>query len=80
MKFTILAVAVVFSLPMAASDANAHGCHRNSELGPAGWHRHVGRSCARVATSRPYSYGRRGDRCVERCSYIGPIKQCERVC
>jgi hypothetical protein len=26
-----------------------HGCHRSCELGPAGWHRHVGPYCARVA-------------------------------
>jgi hypothetical protein len=25
------------------------GCHRSCELGPAGWHRHVGPYCARVA-------------------------------
>jgi hypothetical protein len=25
-----------------------HGCHRSCELGPAGWHRHVGPYCARV--------------------------------
>jgi hypothetical protein len=26
-----------------------HACHRSCELGPAGWHRHVGPYCARVA-------------------------------
>ena len=26
-----------------------HGCHRSCEDGPAGWHRHVGPSCTRVA-------------------------------
>jgi hypothetical protein len=26
-----------------------HGCHRSCERGPAGWHRHVGPYCARVA-------------------------------
>jgi hypothetical protein len=26
-----------------------HGCHRSCELGPAGWHRHAGPLCARVA-------------------------------
>jgi hypothetical protein len=26
-----------------------HGCHRSCELGPAGWHRHVGAYCQRVA-------------------------------
>jgi hypothetical protein len=25
-----------------------HGCHRSCELGPAGWHRHVGPYCGRV--------------------------------
>jgi hypothetical protein len=27
----------------------AHACHRSCELGPAGWHRHVGPFCERVA-------------------------------
>lgn len=27
----------------------AHFCHRSCELGPAGWHRHVGAACIRVA-------------------------------
>jgi hypothetical protein len=26
-----------------------HGCHRSCEAGLAGWHRHVGPYCARVA-------------------------------
>jgi hypothetical protein len=26
-----------------------HGCHRSCELGPAGWHRHAGPYCARIA-------------------------------
>jgi hypothetical protein len=26
-----------------------HGCHRSCELGGAGWHRHAGPYCARVA-------------------------------
>jgi hypothetical protein len=26
-----------------------HGCHRRCELGPAGWHYHVGPWCRRVA-------------------------------
>jgi hypothetical protein len=26
-----------------------HGCHRSCELGPAGWHRHAGAYCRRVA-------------------------------
>jgi hypothetical protein len=26
-----------------------HACHRSCELGPAGWHRHVGARCVRVA-------------------------------
>jgi hypothetical protein len=26
-----------------------HACHRSCELGPAGWHRHVGAFCTRVA-------------------------------
>ena len=32
-----------------ASCVKTHGCHRSCELGPAGWHRHAGPYCARVA-------------------------------
>jgi hypothetical protein len=35
-----------------AADGLVHkvwGCHRSCELGPRGWHRHVGPYCARVA-------------------------------
>jgi hypothetical protein len=27
----------------------AHFCHRSCELGPYGWHRHVGFGCVRIA-------------------------------
>jgi hypothetical protein len=42
------------SIGAAASEAEAlvhktHGCHRSCELGPAGWHRHAGPYCVRVA-------------------------------
>jgi hypothetical protein len=42
------------SIGAAASEAEAlvhktHGCHRSCELGPAGWHRHAGHYCVRVA-------------------------------
>jgi hypothetical protein len=36
----------------AAADSLVHkvwGCHRSCELGPGGWHRHVGPYCVRVA-------------------------------
>jgi hypothetical protein len=35
-----------------AADSLLHktwGCHRSCEDGPAGWHRHVGPNCVRVA-------------------------------
>ena len=38
---------------IATGDASlvqkVHACHRSCELGPAGWHRHAGPYCARVA-------------------------------
>lgn len=55
-----------------------HGCHRGAQDGIGGWHRHVGPNCRRVESSPdwqdPYS------RCRTRCRYVGPIKQCRRVC
>ncbi len=88
MKTLLIAAAAMFALPLLAVDASAHGCHRSAELGPAGWHRHVGPRCARVALSAPnrgYRYGNRpysgrAARCVERCNYVGPFKQCRTVC
>ncbi len=82
MKTLLVAAATMFALPLLAVDASAHGCHRDTQLGPAGWHRHVGPNCRRVAMPAPYRgyrYGNRA-RCVERCNYIGPIKQCRTVC
>jgi len=54
-----------------------HGCHRDVQLGGAGWHYHVGPGCRRVAASprprhRPY--------CWQDCTYIGPIKTCKTRC
>jgi len=49
-----------------------HGCHRSCELGPAGWHRHVGPYCVRVAC---YPRARHPHRCfvdrfgVRRCRW-----------
>jgi hypothetical protein len=37
---------------VAANEGLVHkvwGCHRSCEVGPAGWHRHVGPYCVRVA-------------------------------
>ena len=55
-----------------------HGCHRNAQDGIEGWHRHVGSYCRPVASGpaerNPYA------RCRTRCQYVGPIKQCRRVC
>lgn len=55
-----------------------HGCHRSAQDDLRGWHRHVGPNCRRVAASpeeqNPYA------RCRTKCNYVGPIKQCRRVC
>lgn len=55
-----------------------HGCHRNAQDSIEGWHRHVGPYCRPVASGpaerNPYA------RCRTRCQYVGPIKQCRRVC
>jgi hypothetical protein len=78
------ALAVVLA-PMASPTASANGCHRNAQYGPAGLHYHVGPDCDRVAGSRGYRRSdgyddRRGNRCYQKCQYIGPIKTCDRVC
>ncbi|HWE18768.1 MAG TPA: hypothetical protein VG758_16540 [Hyphomicrobiaceae bacterium] len=52
-----LGVGSAFAAPTGVKDVGGtdslvvkvHGCHRSCELGPAGWHRHVGPYCARVA-------------------------------
>ncbi|MEQ1613376.1 MAG: hypothetical protein ABL904_11530 [Hyphomicrobiaceae bacterium] len=55
-----------------------HGCHRSAQDGVTGWHRHVGPNCRKVDSApeerNPYA------RCRTKCNYIGPIKQCRRVC
>jgi hypothetical protein len=52
-----LGVGSAFAAPTGVKDVGGTdslvvkvlGCHRSCELGPAGWHRHVGPYCARVA-------------------------------
>jgi hypothetical protein len=51
-----------------------HGCHRDVQLGGAGWHRHVGINCVRVAAHPPRP------RCWRDCNYVGPIKVCKTKC
>lgn len=55
-----------------------HGCHRAAQDDLRGWHRHVGPNCRRVESDpteqNPYA------RCRTKCNYVGPIKQCRRVC
>lgn len=55
-----------------------HGCHRFAQDDMRGWHRHVGPNCRRVAADptqqNPYA------RCRTKCNYVGPIKECRRVC
>ncbi len=86
MKSTLLAVALgLAALPMLASSASAHGCHRDVQEGRAGWHRHVGRDCERVEARNPREYRERYYRerrpqCEIKCKYIGPFKNCEKVC
>lgn len=73
-----------------------HGCHREPELGPGGWHVHrydprTGDPCRRFATASPRYVAppprylpppppRRRPVCYQDCNYIGPIKQCRTVC
>lgn len=61
-----------------------HGCHRYVAKGRAGWHRHVGPNCRRVAAG-PYRgtgkrYRWRGPRCETYCVGIGPVRVCDKDC
>lgn len=86
----IFAAALLASsaLALTSGTAAAHGCHRHVEKGVYGWHRHVGRDCERVAVSprhhyneyREERYHRRAPRCVEKCHYVGPFKECKTIC
>jgi hypothetical protein len=55
----VLGIGSAFAAPVAgvndiaSADASlvhkVHACHRSCELGPGGWHRHVGPFCRRIA-------------------------------
>lgn len=89
MKKLLAALAFSFiAMPMMAGSALAHGCHHDVEEGKYGWHRHSRHGCDRIAVSPPRREWRgdrdrdhrRAPRCEERCKYIGPFKECKRVC
>ena len=83
-KSLFVALATAGMALFAADAALAHGCHRSCERGPAGWHRHVGYSCARVACSpAAHYYGKswhKKPQCVTKCKGIGPFKSCKTRC
>lgn len=64
--------------PSASLVEKVHGCHRSAQDGIQGWHRHVGPYCRTVRSGpsqrNPYA------NCRTKCQYVGPIKQCRRVC
>ncbi len=55
-----------------------HNCHRSAQDSHDGWHRHSGPYCRMVRSGpserNPYA------RCRTKCEYVGPIKECRRVC
>lgn len=63
-----------------------HGCHRSVREGGAGWHRHVGPNCRRVAEGRRHHHHRdkrywhHGPRCDTYCVGVGPLRVCDRDC
>lgn len=61
-----------------------HGCHRDVRRGGAGWHRHAGPNCRRVAAGRDRPRGKRywwkGPRCSTYCVGVGPLRVCDRDC
>ena len=67
-----------FSMGLGATDAAAHGCHRGAQDGLQGWHRHVGPNCRTVSAGPAYRNPYAA--CRTQCRYVGPIKQCRRVC
>ena len=89
MKKALAILALGFAvLPFVASQASAHGCHRDPARDRFGWHRHAGPYCERVDVSPPrerYEHHHHdhddGPRCtsVKRCHYVGPFKECKWV-
>lgn len=80
MKKILAALAFgVAVLPMLSGSAFAHGCHRDVERDRFGWHRH-GHECRRIEVEREHRSYRYVPRCEVKCHYIGPFKECKRVC
>lgn len=89
MKYLVAtAMLTLAMIPMGTETASAHGCHRDAQYGRAGLHYHQGPDCDRIAGRRPvyregrdYRDHRRNDRrCVQKCKYIGPFKECRTEC
>lgn len=65
-----------------------HRCHRDFVKGRAGWHRHAGPNCRRIAEhrdgrhhrSRGDRYWYKGPRCSTYCVGFGPLRICDRDC
>jgi len=86
------AVVALAALTFNVGSASAHGCHPDVRQDGGGWHRHARNDCDRIQSHRDggrldegehhhRDYDRdREPRCVKRCHYIGPIKQCDTVC
>ncbi len=82
-KSLLLAVATAGVALFTAGAAMAHGDHRSCQEGRAGWHYHAGKySQHRVACAPPRRNwnNHHRDRCVTKCTGIGPFKQCKTRC
>lgn len=80
-KSLLIALATAGMALFAADAALAHGCHRSCQVGPAGWHRHVGYSCTRISCASPRVHHHHHNRhCVTKCTGIGPFKKCKTRC
>ncbi|MGD9785003.1 MAG: hypothetical protein AB7E80_14500 [Hyphomicrobiaceae bacterium] len=70
--------------PQQSLIEQVHYCHRDVRKGGAGWHRHAGPNCRRVAFDRGgpgnKRYWYRGPRCETYCVGIGPLRVCDRDC
>jgi hypothetical protein len=84
-----LAAASAAAAPLASADQwvgevpslvePVHGCHRDVQHGPAGWHYHTRYSCRRISVPPPRQIFR-GPVCREVCTYVGPLKTCNVEC
>ena len=80
--------AVALDSSQYSAVTKVHRCHRGVREGRAGWHRHAGPNCRRIAKhhhrrhqrARGSRYWHKGARCSTYCVGVGPLRVCDRDC